>query len=37
MFERLGDEDMCYLTTTGRRTGTPHEIEIWFGIREGTL
>ena len=37
MFERLADEDMCYLTTTGRRTGRPHEIEIWFGIRDGTL
>ena len=37
MFERLADEDMCYLTTTGRMTGGPHEIEIWFGIREGTL
>ena len=37
MFERLADEDMCYLTTTGRKTGTPHEIEIWFGIRDGTL
>src|SRR5687768_9466384 len=20
----------CYLTTTGRRTGRPHTIEIWF-------
>jgi deazaflavin-dependent oxidoreductase (nitroreductase family) len=37
MFERLADEDMCYLTTTGRKSGTPHEIEIWFGIRDGTL
>jgi deazaflavin-dependent oxidoreductase (nitroreductase family) len=37
MFERLADEDMCYLTTTGRKTGKPHEIEIWFGIRDGTL
>lgn len=37
MFERLADEDMCYLTTTGRKTGRPHEIEIWFGIREGRL
>jgi len=37
MFERLADEDMCYLTTAGRKTGRPHEIEIWFGIREGTL
>lgn len=37
MFERLADEDMCYLTTTGRRSGKPHEIEIWFGIRDDTL
>ena len=37
MFERLADEDMCYLTTTGRKSGRPHEIEIWFGIREGRL
>ena len=37
MFERLADEDLCYLTTTGRKTGEPHEIEIWFGIRDGTL
>ena len=37
MFERLADENMCYLTTTGRKTGMPREIEIWFGIREGTL
>ena len=37
MFERLADEDFCYLTTTGRKSGKPHEIEIWFGIREGTL
>ena len=22
----------CYLTTTGRRSGNPHEIEIWFGM-----
>jgi deazaflavin-dependent oxidoreductase (nitroreductase family) len=22
--------DYCYLTTTGRRTGSPHTIEIWF-------
>lgn len=23
-------QDYCYLTTTGRVTGRPHEIEIWF-------
>ena len=33
----LADEDFCYLTTTGRLTGRPHEIEIWFSIENGTL
>ncbi|MDQ3573837.1 MAG: nitroreductase family deazaflavin-dependent oxidoreductase [Actinomycetota bacterium] len=27
-----GDEDYCYLTTTGRVTGRPHRIEIWFAL-----
>jgi deazaflavin-dependent oxidoreductase (nitroreductase family) len=26
----LSGENFCYLTTTGRITGEPHEIEIWF-------
>jgi deazaflavin-dependent oxidoreductase (nitroreductase family) len=26
------DDDFCYLTTRGRRTGRPHEIEIWFAL-----
>lgn len=25
-------EAFCYLTTTGRVTGRPHEIEIWFAL-----
>jgi deazaflavin-dependent oxidoreductase (nitroreductase family) len=25
-------EPFCYLTTTGRVTGTPHEVEIWFAL-----
>lgn len=25
------EEDFCYVTTTGRITGRPHQIEIWFG------
>ncbi len=33
----LADEDFCYLTTTGRATGRPHEIEIWFAIEDQTL
>jgi deazaflavin-dependent oxidoreductase (nitroreductase family) len=28
----LADEDFCYLTTTGRVMGRPHEIEIWFSL-----
>ena len=31
------DEDYCYLTTTGRVSGLPREIEIWFGLNDGTL
>ncbi len=30
-------EEYCYLTTLGRVSGRPHEIEIWFGLRERTL
>lgn len=33
----LKHEDYCYLTTTGRVTGNPHEIEIWFGVDGTTL
>ncbi len=33
----LADEDFCYLTTTGRVTGRPHEIEIWFALEDQTL
>ncbi len=28
------DEEFCYLTTRGRVSGRPHEIEIWFA-RDG--
>ncbi|MBM3659765.1 MAG: nitroreductase family deazaflavin-dependent oxidoreductase [Actinobacteria bacterium] len=31
------DEDYCYLTTRGRVSGRPHEIEIWFALRDTTL
>jgi deazaflavin-dependent oxidoreductase (nitroreductase family) len=31
------DDDYCYLTTRGRITGTPHEIEIWFAREGATL
>ena len=33
----LAGEDYCYLTTTGRVTGKPHEIEIWFGAQNGSV
>ena len=35
--EALAGEAFCYLTTTGRATGRPHTIEIWFGLSESTL
>ena len=28
----LAAERYCYLTTTGRRSGRPREIEIWFHL-----
>jgi deazaflavin-dependent oxidoreductase (nitroreductase family) len=31
------DRDYCYLTTTGRVSGEPREIEIWFGLDSDTL
>ncbi len=34
---RLAGEDYCYLTTTGRVSGEPREIEIWFGTRGSTM
>ncbi|HEY3475791.1 MAG TPA: nitroreductase/quinone reductase family protein [Anaerolineales bacterium] len=33
----LSTEEYCYLTTTGRVSGRPHEIEIWFGTMDGTI
>lgn len=29
------DETFLYLTTTGRKTGHPHTIEIWYVERDG--
>ena len=37
LLARLKAEDYCYLTTTGRVTGNPHEIEIWFALKDTTL
>ena len=33
----LEKEDYCYLTTTGRVTGKPHQIEIWFGAQNASI
>jgi deazaflavin-dependent oxidoreductase (nitroreductase family) len=33
----LASLDFCYLTTTGRMTGNPHRIEIWFVLAEQTV
>lgn len=30
-------EECCDITTTGRRSGRPHEIEIWFSVAGDTL
>ena len=37
LLSQLAREEYCYLTTIGRVSGRPHEIEIWFGSHSGTL
>ena len=32
---KAGETEFLYLTTTGRRSGRPRRIEIWFTEREG--
>lgn len=34
---QFAKEEYCYLTTRGRRTGKPHQIEIWFVIHNGSV
>lgn len=33
----IASADFCYLTTTGRITGNPHRIEIWFVLSDQTV
>jgi deazaflavin-dependent oxidoreductase (nitroreductase family) len=33
----LAHEQFCYLTTTGRVSGEPREIEIWFALEATTV
>ena len=37
LISSLKEQDYCYLTTTGRVSGRPHEIEIWFSANDRTL
>jgi hypothetical protein len=32
-----GAQPFCYLTTTGRVSGRPHTIELWFALKGPTL
>jgi deazaflavin-dependent oxidoreductase (nitroreductase family) len=31
------NDDCCDVTTIGRQSGKPHEIEIWFGVIDDTM
>lgn len=33
----MASDDYCYLTTTGRKSGNPHRIEIWYALEGDTL
>ena len=32
LLARHADDAVCRLVTVGRRSGRPHDIEIWFGV-----
>lgn len=34
---KLGTEKFIYLTTTGRKTGKPHRVELWFAAAGGII
>jgi deazaflavin-dependent oxidoreductase (nitroreductase family) len=34
---RVASEKFVHLTTTGRRTGKPHTVEVWFAVNDGKL
>ena len=35
--ENLDAHQFCYVRTVGRKTGRPHEIEIWYAAEGSTL
>jgi deazaflavin-dependent oxidoreductase (nitroreductase family) len=37
LLANLTKEDYCYLITTGRVSGRPHQIEIWFGVQNRSI
>jgi deazaflavin-dependent oxidoreductase (nitroreductase family) len=36
MHDALAELSFCYVTTTGRLSGSPHRIEIWFAASPGS-
>lgn len=37
LLSQFSNEEYCYLTTRGRVSGRPHEIEIWFVVHDSTI
>ena len=35
--QAFAEDNFCYLTTTGRVSGRPHIVEIWFALHGATL
>ena len=35
--DRYSELECCDVTTTGRHSGRPHEIEIWFGVLDDVV
>jgi deazaflavin-dependent oxidoreductase (nitroreductase family) len=35
--DELNQERFLFLTTTGRKTGKPHKVELWFALDDGKI
>jgi len=35
--QNIASQKLIHLTTTGRKTGKPHTVELWFAVKNGNV
>jgi hypothetical protein len=35
--QKVASQKLIHLTTTGRKTGKPHTVELWFAVKNGRV